>query len=237
MSAVLEVRDARPEDAAAVAGVHVRSWQAAYRGLLPDSYLDGLRAEDRAARYTFDLIGPAHPATSVALATGRVCGFVTMGAAGGDAGASTGEIHALYVDPGAWGQGVGRLLLKRARSRLAEQGSRTRSCGFWRAMRGPSASTGPMAGSPTGSDEQPASGGSGSMRSATGGCSAAAPSDPRRTVKALLPLDHRREVHSRVNAADEVIRTGGRERALEAVVLHLHRGREAQGNSTSFPWL
>jgi GNAT superfamily N-acetyltransferase len=39
-----------------VACVHVRSWQAAYRGLLPDEYLDGLRAEDRANRYTFDLV-------------------------------------------------------------------------------------------------------------------------------------------------------------------------------------
>ena len=27
-----------------VARVHVRSWQAGYRGLLPDAYLDGLRA-------------------------------------------------------------------------------------------------------------------------------------------------------------------------------------------------
>jgi hypothetical protein len=41
------VRPARPDDALPVAGVHVRSWQAAYRGLLPDDYLDGLRAEER----------------------------------------------------------------------------------------------------------------------------------------------------------------------------------------------
>ena len=31
-------------------GVHVRSWQVAYRGLFPDDYLDGLRAEDRLAQ-------------------------------------------------------------------------------------------------------------------------------------------------------------------------------------------
>ena len=31
----------------AVARVHVRSWQVGYRGLLPDAYLDGLRAEER----------------------------------------------------------------------------------------------------------------------------------------------------------------------------------------------
>ena len=42
------LRPAEPQDAMGVARVHVRSWQAGYRGLLPDAYLDGLRAEDRA---------------------------------------------------------------------------------------------------------------------------------------------------------------------------------------------
>ena len=49
----MEIRPAEPEDALAVARVHVRTWQAAYRSLLPDHYLDQLRAEDRAARYQF----------------------------------------------------------------------------------------------------------------------------------------------------------------------------------------
>jgi hypothetical protein len=42
------LRPAEPSDASAVARVHVRSWQAGYRNLLPDQYLDGLRPEDRA---------------------------------------------------------------------------------------------------------------------------------------------------------------------------------------------
>jgi len=33
------VRDARAEDAAAIAEVHVRAWQAAYRGLMPEDFL------------------------------------------------------------------------------------------------------------------------------------------------------------------------------------------------------
>lgn len=45
------VRAACPGDAMEVAGVHVRAWQVGYRGLLPDAYLDGLRAEERAARF------------------------------------------------------------------------------------------------------------------------------------------------------------------------------------------
>lgn len=118
---VLTLRDARPEDAAEVAGVHVRSWQAAYRGLLPDGYLDGLRAEDRAARYTFHLIGPDDPATTVALEAGVILGFVTTGPARGEAH-TVGEVHAIYLDPSAWGRGLGRALMTHALARLARRG-------------------------------------------------------------------------------------------------------------------
>lgn len=120
-SGVPWLRDARPEDAAEVAGVHVRSWQAAYRGLLPDEYLDGLRPEDRAGRYTFHLAGPDHPATVLALDEGRIRGFATTGPARGD-GETAGAIYALYVDPDAWRRGIGRLLIRDARSRLARAG-------------------------------------------------------------------------------------------------------------------
>lgn len=38
----MHVRTARPTDAAAMGALVVRAWQAAYRGLMPDDYLDGL---------------------------------------------------------------------------------------------------------------------------------------------------------------------------------------------------
>ena len=46
-----------------VARVHVRAWQVAYRNLLPDGYLDGLKPEDRARRYTFGGTDPREPMT------------------------------------------------------------------------------------------------------------------------------------------------------------------------------
>jgi hypothetical protein len=51
-SSDVAIRYAVPDDATPVAQVHVRAWQVAYRGLLPAAYLDTLRFEDRAARYT-----------------------------------------------------------------------------------------------------------------------------------------------------------------------------------------
>jgi GNAT superfamily N-acetyltransferase len=122
MKQVETVRAARPGDAAEVADVHVRSWQAAYRGLLPPEYLDGLRAEDRAARYRFDDADPAAPFTMVAETDGHIRGFATVGPASHDESSSVGELLALYVDPEAWGTGVGRLLVGEARAHLARRG-------------------------------------------------------------------------------------------------------------------
>ncbi len=100
----------------------MRSWQAAYRGLLPDEYLDGLRPEDRAQRYTFGVREPHRPETVVAIARGAICGFATTGPSRDDDEQGTGELLALYVDPDCWGLGFGRALMQDARTRLTRQG-------------------------------------------------------------------------------------------------------------------
>jgi ribosomal protein S18 acetylase RimI-like enzyme len=116
------IRPARSEDALAVAQVHVRSWQTAYRGLLPDEYLDGLRAEARAATYKLDSTDPQKPFTMVAADDERIVGFAsTMPARDKDL-AGYGELCALYVDPDRWGKGIGVALVGAARNRLMESG-------------------------------------------------------------------------------------------------------------------
>ena len=122
MSASLLVRDAIPSDADGVARVHVRTWQTAYRGLLPDAYLDSLKAEDRARRYTFGLSDPATPQTLVALDSGELVGFATVRTLPEDPG--VGELCALHVDPTHWNRRIGLALIEAARARLSEHGSR-----------------------------------------------------------------------------------------------------------------
>ncbi|MGN6253584.1 MAG: GNAT family N-acetyltransferase [Solirubrobacterales bacterium] len=117
-----EVRRAEPGEELAVAGVHVRAWLAAYRGLIEDDYLDGLRAEDRAANYRFDLTGPGSPETLVAVEGDEILGFVAFGPSRDADTPEAGEIFALYIDPPRWGSGVGRLLMREARKRLRERG-------------------------------------------------------------------------------------------------------------------
>lgn len=112
----MSIRPATSEDVAALADVHVASWQAAYRGIFPDPFLDGL---DRAARATWWslFIGDGRP-VYVADA-GRVVGFCTFDAAD-DMG--WGEVTAIYVHPDHWGQGHGHGLLQSAMRSMAGVG-------------------------------------------------------------------------------------------------------------------
>jgi len=116
------LRAATPDDAREVADVHVHSWRIAYRGLMPDEYLDALRPVARAKRYTFGSSDPLQPATIVAVDEGAIRGFVTTGPALSADEHQSGELYALYVDPPSWRCGVGRALIAAAREHLCSQG-------------------------------------------------------------------------------------------------------------------
>jgi GNAT superfamily N-acetyltransferase len=123
----IELREARRGDEPAVADIHVRAWQEAYRGLIRDEFLDALDPDDRARTYTFESDDPAAPTTLVAVQEGEDCGEVILGfvtfCRARDADAPDhGEIVALYVDPDRYEGGVGRMLMADARRRLWEAG-------------------------------------------------------------------------------------------------------------------
>lgn len=116
------LRAAESADALSVARVHVRSWQSAYRGLLPDDYLKHLRPEDRAERYDFATRDPQNPHTIVAVEAGAIRGFATTAPSRDADLADYGELGALYVDPDYWRRGIGMTLVSAARERLAALG-------------------------------------------------------------------------------------------------------------------
>ncbi|MBS1880017.1 MAG: GNAT family N-acetyltransferase [Actinobacteria bacterium] len=116
------LRDATPADALAIAGVQVRAWQAAYRGLIDDEFLDGLLPEDRANRYRLGDEDPMTARTVLAEAGGEVLGFARFGLCRDDDARTAGEIYALYVDPSRWRTGTGRLLLDDATDRFRADG-------------------------------------------------------------------------------------------------------------------
>ena len=123
---VMDIRAARMEDVPEIAAVHVRSWQAAYRGLLPQAYLDDLDPSQRIGQWKRILSAAdwSHGGTLVADAGGRLSGFVSYGPARDDDADSrqAGEIYAIYLMPAAWDEGIGRQLMAAALDRVGEAG-------------------------------------------------------------------------------------------------------------------
>jgi GNAT superfamily N-acetyltransferase len=120
----MRVRPADAADAADIATVHVASWQGAYRGLLPDGYLDGLDVARWAAGWERIFAQPAPGSIAlVAEAEGRVVGFAhVMPSRDADAAPGTGEVSSIYALPHRWGTGVGRALLTAAETALRDGG-------------------------------------------------------------------------------------------------------------------
>ena len=119
------VRRAAVDDAPQIASVHVRAWQAAYRGHMDDEFLDGLSTADRERSWSDGLA--AAPTDRIVLVVedpvdGHVCGFACVGdvrptgptGPGGGAEPGIGELWAINLEPEAWGRGVGAPLLSGA---------------------------------------------------------------------------------------------------------------------------
>lgn len=120
----MNLRPAVPEDAMGVARVHVRAWQVAYRGLMPDDHLARLRPEERAERYDFATLDPSRPRTLVAVEADTIIGFATTSPARDEDASGAGELCALYVEPDCWGRGIGLALASAARNELHHLGFR-----------------------------------------------------------------------------------------------------------------
>jgi ribosomal protein S18 acetylase RimI-like enzyme len=121
---MVTIRPATVDDADAVGEVHVRAWQSAYRGMMPDEYLDGLRAEEHAARWREHLIAPTSDAELLVVDDDqRVVGFAAVGPPfDRDVSSDVGQLYAINLDPDVWGRGLGRELLSVATARLRERG-------------------------------------------------------------------------------------------------------------------
>ena len=120
----MTIRLATAADADGVAEVHVRSWQAAYRGHLPDQVLEGLSCERRALFWrSFIDAGRLGEHLFVVVEEGTVCGFAHAGVCRDPAApAGTGEVSSIYLVSEVWGTGLGRALMQTCVDQLAEDG-------------------------------------------------------------------------------------------------------------------
>jgi len=120
------VRAATLADAEAIGRVHVLAWQAAYVGQMPQKYLDGLDADERASHWRRVLsTSREHAPVLVGETAGEVAGFATFGPARDDPDTSDGELYVVNVRPDRWGSGVGGALLAAVHAGLAGLGYRS----------------------------------------------------------------------------------------------------------------
>jgi GNAT superfamily N-acetyltransferase len=123
----ITVRPAGIGDAAAITEAQVMAWQLAYRGIMPDRYLDELSDEKAGAteRRRLHIARPDDPRVFnlVAEYDGEVVGWLSGGPSrDDDRRATTGEIWAVYIHPDYWRSGVGSALMTVALPRLADEG-------------------------------------------------------------------------------------------------------------------
>jgi ribosomal protein S18 acetylase RimI-like enzyme len=116
----MRVRPATPDDADAIALVHVTTWKEAYRDTFGPA-LDQLTVAHAAERRRAWLEAPAPGTfTLVGELFGRVAGFANAGPGRDDP--SAGELYAIYVLPQSWGTGLGPALMAAVLDGLREAG-------------------------------------------------------------------------------------------------------------------
>ncbi|WP_067140922.1 GNAT family N-acetyltransferase [Microtetraspora malaysiensis] len=114
------VRKGEPAEAADVLRVKNASWQEAYRGVVPDDFLDGLTVTPGAVAHWQAMM--ADPACGVVVgeAAGRIVGLSAYGPAGN--GVPGGEVYAIYTLKECWSSGLGPELMAFSLARLTESG-------------------------------------------------------------------------------------------------------------------
>jgi len=125
MNDPITIREMAPDDCDRVSEIRVRGWQHAYKGLMPQPYLDALSvADDAERRRTFFVRAGSEVVNLVAERDGEVVGWACHGPyRDGEFRTEDAELYAIYVDVEQFGAGVGPALLRES----IRQGQRPRA--------------------------------------------------------------------------------------------------------------
>jgi ribosomal protein S18 acetylase RimI-like enzyme len=120
--AEIRISRASADDASSMAEVHVASWRAGYKGIVPEKDI-AAQSVDVREKYWREAIEKGTPQIEIAWLHDAVAGWVAWDSSRDpDAPEGTGEIWSLYVDPRHWRKGIGRELMRYANERLVEAG-------------------------------------------------------------------------------------------------------------------
>ena len=116
------IRELTVADAAAIAPVHIRSWQAAYRSVIAQPHLDALDVDQRTAMWSGLLSTPNEGARLAVEIDDELVGFL-VGARASKSTDGAGEIYSIYLDPDHWRAGLGSTLLAEGVAELQRTGA------------------------------------------------------------------------------------------------------------------
>ncbi|RAS15793.1 GNAT family N-acetyltransferase [Paraburkholderia bryophila] len=118
----VEIREATYSDAETIARIHVLSWQAAYRGIMPEAFLERLFVEARLGMWQKSFQS-GKLKVLLAYSDEAVVGWIAFGACrDADKDETWAEVEALYILPEFWRRGIGERLSESACSLLRSAG-------------------------------------------------------------------------------------------------------------------
>lgn len=142
---IVNIREAVPGDAEAIARVHVASWRTTYAGIVAQSYLDGLNVADGARSWERRLLFERVGTTLVAEDEAGIFGFASGGAPLHPVDGYQGELYAIYLLQSHQQRGVGAELMREVACSLRRDAilsmvvwalAENKACGFYRHMGG-----------------------------------------------------------------------------------------------------
>lgn len=110
---MVEIREARIDDAEKKGYVHYKTWQETYTGLIDQEYMDKLTVEkcvDFARRYLYN--------TLLAVEDNEIVGFACYGKCRDEEKEDYGEIMALYILKSHQRKGIGKMLMGECQKKL-----------------------------------------------------------------------------------------------------------------------
>jgi len=120
---MIKIRAAGIEDAKAIAHIQISSWRKAYKGIVPDRYLDEMHTETHIQKWE-GFLADTDPDVDffVPVVDGVVTGFINTGPARDEKAGFMAELRSLYLHPTYWGQGIGAQLFEHSRKSLKAKG-------------------------------------------------------------------------------------------------------------------
>lgn len=117
----MEIRKATLDDTKDISRIYALSWKKAYKGIVPQAYLDELREDFWEASFSGWLKGRVLTAQLI-VESGKPVGCIAYGKSRDKSLPDWGEIVSFYLLPEYFGRGYGKKLLETALSDFKESG-------------------------------------------------------------------------------------------------------------------